>query len=142
MKHRATDKSSSILAFGNIPVHKYGSPARYAVMPLHDEYSTFRTSKKTEGIMVARDLVVLLAAWLRKADPKCASWRKAVSSLIRSRSLKQAKAKPPKNISKQLPPELPMKKRRGRPPGPSRKPQVSPSMSQPENGLVGALDKS
>ena len=113
-------------------VLKCGSRARYAVTPMHDEYSTLPISKKTEDIMVARDLVVLLAEWLRKAEPRCGSWRKAVSRLTRLSDLRPTKAKRQSGIKTSSAKVEVTKKRRGRPPGRNLKPKTSPLTS--ENG--------
>ena len=113
-------------------VLKCGSRARYAVTPMHDEYSTLPISKKTEDIMVARDLVVLLAEWLRKADQKSVDWRKAVSRLIRLSNPQPTKAKRQKHMKQLSLKAAVTTKRRGRPPGRNPKPKTSPLTS--ENG--------
>src|SRR5271165_166740 len=140
MSAQPAKKLSWSSASGNARILRYGSRAQYAVTPMHDAFSQLRISKKTGDIMVARDLVVLLAEWLRKADPKSVDWRKAALSLIRSPRQQPTKAKPPKSIKASSQPAEVTKKRRGRPPGPSRKAKTSPPTSKSENGQAGPLE--
>src|SRR5271166_2325726 len=140
MSAQPAKKLSWSSASGNARILRYGSRAQYAVTPMHDAFSQLRISKKTGDIMVARDLVVLLAEWLRKADQKSVDWRKAVSRLIRLSNPQPTKAKRQKHM-KQLSlkaalTQMPNVKRRGRPPKPKTSPLTSENGKEPDGVLV------